>query len=77
MIGSGLLTLPWVTAQAGMGFSLVGLTALAVLTQAAIRLMVRCVVHERQLAGAVYVDLDRAPAAAATSEDHGSGSWQL
>ena len=75
MIGSGLLTLPWVTAQAGLGLSLVGLLILAVLTQAAIRLVVRCVVHEKQLAGAVYVDVDNSRAT--TQGGHGDSSWHL
>ena len=43
MIGSGLLTLPWATAQFGLVPSLLGLLYLAYLSQAAIRLTVRCV----------------------------------
>lgn len=43
MIGSGLLTLPWATGQFGLVLSLVGLVYLAYLSQAAIRMMVRCV----------------------------------
>lgn len=74
MIGSGLLTLPYVTAQVGLGFSVVGLFIIALLTQAAIRLVVRCVVHERQLAGTTYLDIEHTGNAHGM---HGSSSWQL
>eukprot|EP00965_Chrysotila_dentata_P194933 6176679-Pleurochrysis_carterae.AAC.4 len=43
MIGSGILTLPWATAQVGVFLSLSGLLILAYLTQEAIRFAVRCV----------------------------------
>ncbi len=43
MIGSGLLTLPWATSRFGLLLSLIGLLYLAYLSQAAIRLTVRCV----------------------------------
>jgi proton-coupled amino acid transporter len=43
MIGSGILTLPWATSRAGLVLSLLGLLYLAYLSQAAIRLTVRCV----------------------------------
>lgn len=42
MIGSGLLTLPWATSQFGLVLSTVGLVYLAYLSQAAIRMTVRC-----------------------------------
>ena len=42
MVGSGLLTLPWATAQVGVVVSVVGLALIAFLTQYAIRLLVRC-----------------------------------
>ena len=48
MIGSGILTLPWCTAQVGMGISLGGLIVMAWLAQVAIRLAVRSVVHVQQ-----------------------------
>lgn len=73
MIGSGLLTLPWITAQAGIGLSVPGLACLAYLTQGAIRFVVRCAAHERQLAGATYVDLDKP----SEPTDHGGSSWQI
>ena len=41
-IGSGLLTLPWATARVGLVLSLCALAAVAWLSQAAIRLTVRC-----------------------------------
>ena len=44
MVGSGLLTLPWATAQVGVVVSVVGLALIAFLTQYAIRLLVRCLV---------------------------------
>ena len=74
MIGSGLLTLPYVTAKAGLGLSVIGLSILALLTQAGIQLVVRCVVHERQLAGTTYVDIE---GSSRTSGMHGSQSWYL
>ena len=53
MIGSGLLTLPWATSQFGLTLSLLGLSYLAYLSQAAIRFTVRCVafspVHRKML----------------------------
>ena len=48
MIGSGILTLPWCTAQVGMAISLGGLIVMAWLAQVAIRLAVRSVVHVQQ-----------------------------
>eukprot|EP00966_Prymnesium_polylepis_P275122 6356984-Prymnesium_polylepis.1 len=42
MIGTGVLTLPWATAQVGLLLSAVGLLCLAWLSQAAIRLAVLC-----------------------------------
>merc|ERR1719210_822538 len=45
MIGSGILTLPWATAQVGLVLSSVGLLVMAYLTQEAIRFAARCVAH--------------------------------
>lgn len=80
MIGSGIFVLPWVTARAGLGLSLVGLAVMAFFTQAAIRLVVRCAVHERVLERArAYGDLDRASPSprAGGGDSHGSSSWKL
>ena len=54
MIGSGLLTLPYVTSKAGIGLSLPGLALCAYMTQEAIRYVVRCAIQERQLGGGAY-----------------------
>ena len=57
MVGSGILTLPYVTAKVGLGISLPGLAIIAYLTQEAIRFVVRCTAQER--AHTQYVDLDK------------------
>ncbi len=73
MVGSGILTLPYVTARVGLGLSISGLAVLAYLTQLAIRLVVRCTAHERSLGhrSAAYAAVET------TTDDHGGGSWQL
>ena len=48
MIGSGVLTLPWATAQVGLALSAGGLLVLAFLSAHAIRLTVRCAACEPQ-----------------------------
>ena len=69
MVGSGILTLPYVTARVGIALSLVGLTLLAFLTQLAIRFVVRCAAQERR----PYAILDET----LTGNGHGGGSWQV
>ena len=73
MVGSGLLTLPWATAQVGVVVSVVGLALIAFLTQYAIRLLVRCLVA---VSGAelIATTAPRSDGSAATSS-HGR-SWE-
>ena len=56
MIGSGVLTLPYVTAQVGIPISIVGLALIAYLTQCGIRLLVMCAAAELQRDA--YADLE-------------------
>ena len=77
MIGSGILTLPFVTGKVGLAISLPGLALIAYMTQEAIRYVVRCAAHQRLLQGQ-YVDLDKpseSPMASGGME--GGFSWQL
>jgi|EP00966_Prymnesium_polylepis_P054793 amino acid permease len=46
MIGSGILTLPWATAQVGILPSVIGLVIIAYLSERAIRLLVLCVAYK-------------------------------
>ena len=76
MIGAGILTLPWATAQVGLIVSLVGLPIIAWMAQYAIRLVVRCAIWEQaQRPG--YAGLVEAGESSASAEQHGSGLWQL
>ena len=73
MVGSGLLTLPWATAQVGVVVSVVGLALIAFLTQYAIRLLVRCLVAVNG-AELIATTAPRSDGSAATSS-HGR-SWE-
>ena len=76
MVGSGLLTLPWATAQVGLIVSLIGLPIIAWMAQHAIRLVVRRAIWEQaQRPG--YAGLVEAGESSASAEQHGSGLWQL
>ena len=69
IVGSAILTLPWVTAQVGYAISLPGLAVLAYLSQYAIRLVVTCAASEKSRA---YASL---PGGARGWQS--SGSWEL
>lgn len=75
MVGSGILTLPYVTAKVGLGISLPGLAIIAYLTQEAIRFVVRCAAQERS--HSQYVDLDKSGSDGGADGMHGSLSWNL
>ena len=70
MVGSGILTLPYVTARVGLGISLPGLAILAFFTQAAICALVRCATHCQT---AAYARLDKDHSAVG----HGDSSWKV
>ena len=64
MIGSGVLTLPYVTAQVGIPVSIIGLALIAYLTQCGIRLLIMCAAAE--LERDAYADLE--PLSSVTSD---------
>ncbi|KAL1504461.1 hypothetical protein AB1Y20_010866 [Prymnesium parvum] len=70
MVGSGVLTLPFVTARVGLLFSLLGLGAIAYLTQCGIRMVVTCAAAA--LKAGAYRQLPPTDPA-----DQGGGLWSL
>ena len=74
MVGSGLLTLPYVTSKVGIGISIPGLAICAFMTQYAVRFVVKCAVHMKRSVADVEDDLHRRGSAA---HAHGSQSWLI